>query len=64
MELPKPILVQMKQIRFTECPFSIIDASHYRKDKGCLCSNARYRQMMIDEWEYTEEDFKDIPLED
>lgn len=45
-----------------KCPFIILMPDHYRKDGSCRCDDAQERKKMIAEWEYTEEQFKDIPL--
>lgn len=47
-----------------KCKFFIMVPSHYRDNGSCKCSNAEHRAMMIKEWEYIDEQFKDIPLED
>ncbi len=47
-----------------KCPFFIMTPEHYREDGSCKCSNREHRTMMIREWEYTEEQFDDIPLVD
>lgn len=54
----------LKQEHIKNCPYVIFDYTHYRKDGSCKCSNAKEREMMIREWEYTLEHFKDIPLVD
>ncbi len=54
----------MDQSRFADCPFTIFVPEHYRPERGCLCSNAKHRKMMIKQWEYTRKDFKNIPLID
>jgi hypothetical protein len=54
--------ISKEQIR--ECPFTILVPEHYRHDGTCLCSNLDHRRTMIAEWEYSEEDFQDIPLKD
>lgn len=45
-----------------KCPHFIMVASHYREDGSCKCDDKGERQMMIREWEYTEESFAGIPL--
>jgi hypothetical protein len=44
------------------CPFVIFMPDHYREDGSCKCNDKDHRAMMIAEWEYSEEDFADIPL--
>jgi hypothetical protein len=53
---------EIPQSRLMECPFFILSADHYRADGSCKCDDPDERKKMISEWEYTEEDFKDIPL--
>ena len=55
-------IVLMKQADILKCKFAIIMPEHYRSDGSCMCDDPDYRKMMIREWEYTEEDFKGIPL--
>jgi hypothetical protein len=54
----------LKQSDIAACPFAIMLSSHYRADGTCKCSNAEHRQMMIAEWEYDPDDFKNVPLVD
>lgn len=56
----------MRQIivNWHACVFSIMDPEHYRQDGTCLCTNAEHRKLMIEQWEYTEEQFSNIPLLD
>jgi hypothetical protein len=44
------------------CPFFIFMPDHYREDGTCKCDDPHEREMMISELDYTEEDFKNIPL--
>jgi hypothetical protein len=44
------------------CPHAIMDPSHYRSDNSCKCDDPAERERMIREWEYSEEDFKGVPL--
>ena len=54
-----------KQADMLKCPFAIMMPEHYRNDGKCLCTNKKHREnVMVAEWEYTEEDFKNIPLLD
>lgn len=52
----------MRQSNLMSCPFTILVPEHYRPDGTCLCDDPEERARMIREWEYTEEDFQDIPL--
>lgn len=52
----------IRQSDMQRCPHVIIDPSHYRNDGTCKCDDPEHREMMIHDWGYTEEDFKDIPL--
>jgi hypothetical protein len=52
----------LKQSDILKCHFSILIPDHYREEGSCKCDDAEHRRMMIAEWEYTEEDFNDIPL--
>lgn len=52
----------LSQAAMLACPFKIMVPEHYREDESCLCDDAKHRLLMMSEWEYTEEDFKDIPL--
>jgi hypothetical protein len=52
----------LRQSDIAACPFVIFVADHYREDGSCRCDDADERVRMIEEWEYTEEDFADIPL--
>ncbi len=54
----------MKQSDMLKCTFAIMDMSHYRDDGSCRCDEYAHRKMMIAEWEYTEEQFANIPLRD
>lgn len=44
------------------CPFTIMAVEHYRDDGSCRCDDPGHREFMIREWEYTLEDFDNIPL--
>lgn len=46
------------------CTHFIMVGEHYRDNGDCLCSNAEHRIKMIAEWEYTPDDFLDVPLID
>ena len=54
----------LKQEDMLKCRFAIMMPEHYRADGSCKCNDEQHRKMMIAEWEYTEEDFKDIPIKD
>lgn len=54
-------VVTIKQSDMMKCPFSIMVPEHYRADSSCLCDDYAHRQKMICDWDYSEEDFKDIP---
>lgn len=45
-----------------KCPFSIMMPEHYRNDGTCKCDDPDHREMMIHDWDYSRDDFKDIPL--
>jgi len=47
----------IKQADMLKCPFAIMDMSHYNEDGTCKCTDPQERARMIEEWEYTEEDF-------
>jgi len=47
-----------------KCRFCILSPDHYRSDGSCKCNNREHRAMMIQEWEYREEQFEGIPLVD
>jgi hypothetical protein len=53
---------EIKQSDLQRCTFTILVADHYREDGSCKCNDKAHRAMMIKEWEYTQEDFKGIPL--
>ena len=52
----------LSQATMLACPFVIMEPSHYREDGSCKCDDAEERAMMIAEWEYSAEDFANIPL--
>lgn len=52
----------IRQSDMLKCPFAIMDPSHYRNDGTCKCDDPEHRAMMIADWGYTLDDFKDIPL--
>jgi len=58
----KAKVVWLKQSDILKCPFCIIDMKHYRPDGSCKCDDPEHRSFMIENWEYKEEDFKNIPL--
>ena len=45
-----------------KCPFFIMVPEHYREDGTCKCDDPEHRRMMIREWGYAVDDFKNIPL--
>lgn len=45
------------------CPFVIFDPSHYREDGTCKCDCATERARMVEEWEYTLDDFREAGIE-
>jgi hypothetical protein len=45
-----------------KCPFAIMVPEHYRPDGSCKCNDPAERQRMIDDWEYTEQDFIDAGI--
>lgn len=48
----------MKQSDMLKCPFAIMMPEHYNADGTCKCNDeAHRRDVMIAEWEYTEQDF-------
>jgi len=49
---------EIKQSDLRKCPHFILVASHYRGDGTCKCDDPEEREMMIRDWDYTEEDFK------
>lgn len=51
-----------KRSDLLKCPFTIMVPHHYREDGTCRCDDLEHRAMMIAEWEYTPEDFIDIPI--
>ena len=53
---------EIRQSDIAKCRFSIFMPDHYREDGSCRCSDKAHRAMMIADWEYTEADFKGIPL--
>jgi hypothetical protein len=54
----------MRQSDILKCKFAILIPSHYRPDGTCLCNDKAHREMMVREWEYSAEDFADIPLKE
>lgn len=54
--------VSMSQQMLQGCPFVIFDPEHYRADGTCKCDDPQHRVFMKREWEYTDADFKGIPL--
>lgn len=52
----------IKQSDIGKCPFVIMVPEHYRDDGSCKCDDTDERKRMIEEWDYTEKMFKDIPL--
>lgn len=61
-ELKSGKIRRIKQSDMRKCPFFIMMMEHYRDDGSCKCDDAEHRKYMIKNWEYTEKDFKDIPL--
>lgn len=49
----------LKQSAVRACPFFILVPEHYREDGSCRCDDPEHRKLMIAEWGYTEEDFKE-----
>ena len=47
----------IKQADIGRCPNVIFVADHYREDGSCKCNSRSHRDMMIAEWEYTEDSF-------
>jgi hypothetical protein len=54
--------IKHKDLR--SCPHTILVPEHYREDGSCKCDDAEHRTLMIREWEYSPEDFADVPLRD
>lgn len=52
----------LAQSAILACPFTILLPEHYREDGSCKCDDPAHRKRMIAEWEYSEEDFANIPL--
>lgn len=52
----------IKHSDLRRCPFTIFVADHYRADGSCKCDDPEHRAMMIRDWEYSEKDFRGIPL--
>ena len=48
---------EIKQSDLAKCPFTIFDPFHYRNDGSCKCNDQEHRRFMMDNWEYTTEDF-------
>lgn len=61
---PNGAISHVASIQINACPKSIMLPVHYRTDGTCKCDNAEHRAYMIANWEYTEDDFKRIPLRD
>jgi hypothetical protein len=55
-------IIEMSVEDCLKCPFVILLPSHYRTDGSCKCDDARERAIMIKEWGYKKNSFKDIPL--
>lgn len=55
---PNGYSTTMRQSDLSRCPFFILMPEHYREDGTCKCDNPEHREMMIREWEYSEEDFR------
>lgn len=47
----------IKRSSFIACPFHIMVPEHYRDDGTCKCNDAAERARMVEEWDYTIEDF-------
>jgi hypothetical protein len=58
----EPTVHVMKQSDILRCKFAILIPDHYRADGSCKCDSALERKRMINEWEYSPEDFEGIPL--
>lgn len=52
----------IRQSDMLKCPFAIVMPEHYRNDGTCKCDDPDHREMMIHDWDYSRDDFKDIPL--
>lgn len=62
---PDGTLTNRREIGFEDigkCRFRIMVPEHYREDGSCRCDDAEHRQVMIQDWEYKEQDFEGIPL--
>jgi hypothetical protein len=57
-ELASGKIITMKQSDILKCKFAILDLSHYRDDGSCKCNDPEHRKFMIENWEYSESDFK------
>lgn len=55
-------ILSSKQIDPSRCPHFILVGDHYREDGSCKCDDAQHRQYMIDNWDYSQDDFDGIPL--
>ena len=58
---PDGQIVDVREIRQSDiraCPQVIMVSSHYRPDGSCKCDDADERAMMIQEWEYSPDDFE------
>ena len=53
---------QVKQSMFGNCPFFIMDMSHYREDGSCKCNDPEHRKMMKKKWGYTNKSFRDVGI--
>lgn len=60
--LPTDMPEVKRVIHVRSCPFLILLPEHFRDDGSCKCDDKVHRQRMIEEWEYKEEQFKNIPL--
>jgi hypothetical protein len=53
----------IKRSSIAACPFLIMVPEHYREDGTCKCNCAVERARMVEEWDYTAEDFKAAGIE-
>ncbi len=55
-------LGNIPQKKMLECPFAIMAFEHYNKDGSCKCYDSKHREYMKENWEYTDDDFREVGL--
>lgn len=53
----------IKRSSIAACPFVIMVPEHYQENGTCKCDCAVERARMVEEWDYTIEDFVKVGIE-